>query len=228
MMNYEDTNFQTKVKPVTAENLSQVLTAEEQRFEMFFWLAFFTPSTGEIVSLSDEDLHGFFSPVVTQWSWDTGNAGLVIQDEDLDTGPCSDEERKPFLGHYYEGGLITDELVEDNIFRCIRRRDKVKFQGYHNSLQKMFPSIWIKKCEGFDHCKTQEEIDAFASTVAINIIVKGSVYEPDQYAGEFIKTKLTHYFFKVNLGLKDRTFQHVSISEESIESDHKFFSFGFL
>ena len=60
MLNYEDTNFQTKIKQVSVENQYKSFTAEEQQFDIFFYLVYFEPTTGQLYYLSDEYLHGYF------------------------------------------------------------------------------------------------------------------------------------------------------------------------
>ena len=95
-------------------------------------------------------------------------------------------------------------------------------------MYKIFPSLWIQKCKDLDYCKTEEEIDAFASNVYLNVVVKSPEYQPDEYSDKYIKPKLQHYYFRANTGEKEKLFSYISISEESIESDHNLFSFGFL
>ena len=67
------------------------------------------------------------------------------------------------MGFETNGYVIDDNLFDLTNFKCVSEMDKIKFQGSALSGIKMFPSIWLKKCEGLDHCKSQEEIDAFAS-----------------------------------------------------------------
>ena len=54
----------------------------------------------------------------------------------------------------------------------------------------MFPSIWLKKCKGFEYCKSEEEIDEFASQVYVNIYVRSSIYSPDKYDGDHIEAEV--------------------------------------
>ena len=104
----------------------------------------------------------------------------------------------------------------------------MKFQGGPLSSEKMFLSIWLKRCRGFDHCKTEEQINRIASHVYLSIIVKAPIYEPDEYTSDFVKPSLQQYILRSTFGEIDKTYSRVYISEENIESDHKFHSFGFL
>ena len=108
----------------------------------------------------------------------------------METGLCSHEEIEPFLGFDLSGVLIDDDLAENSSFRCIKRKDKILFRDSFRSMYKIFPSLWIKKCKDLDHCKTEEEIDAFASNVYLNVVVKSPEYQPDEYSDKYIKPKL--------------------------------------
>ena len=55
-----------------------------------------------------------------------------------------------------------------------------------------------------------------------------SVYEPDEYSDEFVNKNLWHYSLKANSGEAEQKYSYAVITEERIESDHKFYSFGFL
>ena len=73
-----------------------------------------------------------------------------------------------------------------------------------------------------------EEIDEFASNVWLTVALVTSVYEPDEYSDEFVKKKLWHHSLKANSGEAEQKYSYAVITEERIESDHKFYSFGFL
>ena len=55
-----------------------------------------------------------------------------------------------------------------------------------------------------------------------------SVYDPDEYNDEFVKKNIWHYAFKANSGEAEQKYAYTTITKETIESDHKFYSFGFL
>ena len=86
----------------------------------------------------------------------------------------------------------------------------------------------MKKCSGLEHCKTKKEIDKFASNVFISILFVNQVYEPDEYNDEFVSKNLWYYSLKANSGEFEQKYFYTTIREERIESDHKFYSFGFL
>ena len=91
------------------------------------------------------------------------------------------------MGHEINGITIDDDLVEAGNFKCLSEMDKLRFQGVSSISQKIFPSVWLKKCRGSENCKSEEEIDAFASNTYLNIYVTSSVYEPDQYDDDHVK-----------------------------------------
>ena len=104
----------------------------------------------------------------------------------------------------------------------------MRFKGNLSNRNKLLPSIWLKKCRGLNHCKTEEEIDEYASNVFLTVMMINSVYEPDEYNDEFVKKNLWYYSLKANSGEAEKKYSYTTITEERIESDHKFYSFGFL
>ena len=104
----------------------------------------------------------------------------------------------------------------------------MRFKGNLSNRNKLLPSIWLKKCRGLNHCKTEEEIDEYASNVFLTVMMINSVYEPDEYNDEFVKKNIWYYSQKANSGEAEKKYSYTTITEERIESDHKFYSFGFL
>ena len=98
-------------------------------------------------------------------------------------------------------------------FKCISDLDKLRFQGGRSITQKTFPSVWLKKCRGSENCKSEKEIDAFASNTYLNIYVKSSVYEPDQYDDDHVKASGQIYVQRTNFGENEKTFSEIKITE---------------
>ena len=85
----------------------------------------------------------------------------------------------------------------------------------------------MKRCSGHEYCKTKDEIDNYATNTMLAVVLKASIYDPEQFISEPVTEKLNLFLLPGPLsGGSTVEYHSAFIQEEILDTDDKFYSLG--
>ena len=119
----------------------------------------------------------------------------------MDFEKCGDSHLSPFIGSYSGATLVTLDWAKQFDAFCPNDPSLFKIKGSDDAIVQMKPEISVRKCYGAAHCKSPEEIDAFAATTWFQVFYKSRVYNPDKYFDETFTSKSSNEFIPLIPGI---------------------------